>query len=382
MSVIQGSRMLLSGELAENGWVEISGGRFVAVGRGAPPIRPDQVFEGVLAPGLVDLQLNGAFGADWMSGDVDDWMRIITELPGTGTTSFVPTIISAPLEEMAASLMRFRRSSAELRRVSGARPLGMHVEGPFLSQVHRGVHHERYLKRPVREDADVLLSASGEELLYVTLAPELPGADGVIRMLVANGVRVAVGHSDATAAGVAAAVDAGASLVTHLYNAQRGFHHREPGVVGAALTDDRLTVGLIVDGHHISAPAVQVAFACASGRIALVTDATSAMGMAPGSYELGGETIIVADEDSPPTRADGTMAGSTLQMDRAVANSIAWGIDPASALTAAATTPAAAIGRPDLGRIRPGGQADMVLFDDRWRASRTWVGGEVVSGIG
>lgn len=379
MTVLRASHLLLQQEMIEDGWVEIADGWVVAAGHGTPPEAADDMFEGLLSPGLVDLQLNGAFGVDWASSGFKDWVHIVNELPSTGVTSFVPTIVTAPLEQMASNLGHFRTNADALRQQPGARPLGLHVEGPFLSVAQRGAHHEGWLRRPTPQNLDALLAVGSEEVLYITLAPELEGAIDATRELVANGIRVSIGHSDATEEEVIDAVDAGASLVTHLYNAQRGFHHREPGVVGTALTDPRLALGLIADGHHVSPRAIHLAFASANGRIALVTDATAAMGAPPGVHDLGGGTISVPDDGGPPVQEDGTIAGSSLSLDQAVANTIAAGVDPASALLAATRTPADAIGRPELGRIAAGALADLVLFDDAYRVQRTWVGGHVVT---
>jgi N-acetylglucosamine-6-phosphate deacetylase len=178
---------------------------------------------------------------------------------------------------------------------------------------------------------------------------------------------------------VLAAADAGATIVTHLYNGQRPLHHRDPGVVGAALSDPRFTLGLIVDLVHVAPTAVRVAFAAAAGRVALVTDATAALGMPPGRYELGGEEVTI-EEGRPPVRDDGTLAGASLRLDAAVANTVACGIDLEVALDAATRAPADALGRADLGRIAPDARADLVWLDDDLRARATWVGGRLVAG--
>jgi N-acetylglucosamine-6-phosphate deacetylase len=260
----------------------------------------------------------------------------------------------------------------------------VHLEGPFLSPPQAGAHDRRHLCDPDPGLVDVLLRA-GEDgvLLYVTLAPERSGALGAIRRLRAGGVRVAVGHSDATHRVVTAAADAGATLVPHLYNAQSGLHHREPGVVGAALTDPRLTAGLIVDGAHVLPAAVAVALAAAPGRVMLVTDAVAAFGMAPGRYVLGGEEIVLVD-GRPPRRADGTFAGAIGRLDDAIGRAAAVGVGLRTAVEAATRVPAAALGRPDLGRLAPGLTADLVWLAPQGphplRARATWVAGRRVHG--
>ncbi|MEX0592399.1 MAG: amidohydrolase family protein, partial [Nitriliruptoraceae bacterium] len=189
-----------------------------------------------------------------------------------------------------------------------------------------------------------------------------------------RGLRVAIGHSDATDDEALAAIDTGASLVTHLYNAQRPLEHRDPGVVGVALSDPRVTIGLIADLHHVAPTALRVAFAAAGGRVMLVTDAVAAMGVEPGTWTLAGRQFEVV-EGQPPRLDDGTIAGSSLRLDEAVANVVACGIDPAVALTAATRVPADALGVTHLGRIAPGCPADLVWLDDTFRTCATWIGG-------
>ena len=355
-------------------------------GEGQPPARVQQQADettalpaGVLAPGLVDMQVNGAFGIDFAAADDDDWRQVARMLPSTGATAYVPTLITAPLDDLAAALHAYRGRETDLRDTTGAaRSLGMHLEGPFLAERRRGAHRADLLRDPRPQDVDALVEAGDGRLLYVTLAPERKGALDAVRRLTSQGVRVAVGHTDADQQTVHAAADAGATLLTHLYNAQRPLQHRDPGTVGAALIDDRLTCGLIADLHHVAAAAVQVAFRCAAGRMALVTDAVAAMGMPTGSYELGGDRVDVRPGE-PPMRADGAIAGSALRMDEAVANAVHHcGVDLLTAVEAATRVPAAAVGRHDLGTLAPGSPADMVWLGEDLRASATWVEGALV----
>jgi N-acetylglucosamine-6-phosphate deacetylase len=224
-----------------------------------------------------------------------------------------------------------------------------------------------------------LLDAGRGVLRLVTLAPERRGGMAAVTALTEAGVLVSVGHSDATARQVAEAADRGARMVTHLFNAQRPMHHREPGVVGEALTDLRLTSGLIADMHHVNPQVCVLAFRAAPGRICAVTDAATCAGMPPGSYQLGGEPIELPSGDGePPVRSDGTLAGSGLRMDAAVGNLVAAGIGLVEAVCAATRVPADLIGRPDLGRIAPGAAADVAWLGDDMRTRATWIGGELV----
>jgi N-acetylglucosamine-6-phosphate deacetylase len=361
------------------GFVEIDHGAISAVGSGAPTRQADVTLDvGYLLPGFVDLQVNGYFGAEFQTADAASWTAVAGRLPATGTTSFAPTLITAPIDRLAATLRAARDIVAALPP-RGARVLGVHVEGPFIARQRRGAHNPAWITEPTPAAVAELVGAGGELLRLVTLAPELPGALAAIDQLTGAGVLVSVGHSDATAEQVAVAADHGARMVTHLFNAQRPLGHREPGVVGQALIDGRLTSGLIVDLHHVAASVCGLAFRAAPGRIALVTDAAAPAGMPPGEYLLGGEPVLLPPGDgAPPVRADGTLAGSALRMDVAIGNTVACGVSLPAAVAAATRIPADLIGRPDLGRLAAGAAADLVWLGPDLRTRATWVAGELV----
>ena len=361
------------------GYLTVGGGLITEVGEGPPPGPADLVLgTGTLVPGLVDLQVNGYYGVDLADCDPDGWAMVARRLPETGTTAFLPTFITAPVATLATAL----RSAAKVTEgvATGARVLGVHLEGPFLSPARAGAHRRDWIVRPSPGAVAELLDAGRGVLRLVTLAPEADGALAATAALAAAGIVVSVGHSDATAAEVAAGAAAGASMVTHLFNAQRGLHHREPGVVGQALTDRRLTSGLIVDLCHVSAAACAIAFAAAPGRICLVTDAAACAGMPPGDYLLGGQPMELPPDGAAPVRPDGTLAGSALRMDRAVANAVAVGVRLAEAVAAATRVPADLIGRPELGRLAAGAAADLAWLGADLRTRATWVAGVQVYG--
>ena len=361
------------------GYLTVSEGLITGVGEGLPPGPPDvELRTGVLVPGLVDLQVNGYYGVDLVDCDPEDWALVARRLPETGTTAFLPTFITAPVARLAATLRLAQKLAGAA--TPGARVLGVHLEGPFLSPARAGAHRRDWMVPPSAEAVAELLDAGRGVLRLMTLAPETDGALAAVAAIVAAGVVVSVGHSDATAGQVAAAADAGARMVTHLYNAQRGLHHREPGVVGQALTDRRLTSGLIVDLRHVSAAACAIAFAAAPERICLVTDAAASAGMPPGRYLLGGQPTELPPGGGAPVRPDGTLAGSALRMDLAVANAVAVGLGLAEAVAAASRIPADLIGRPDLGRLAPGARADLAWLGDDLRTRATWLGGTQVYG--
>jgi N-acetylglucosamine-6-phosphate deacetylase len=358
--------------------VAVSDGVIVGVTAGETygGVRPDvELPSGVLVPGLVDLQINGCFGVDFVAAEPTGWAAVSGRLLETGVTSFLPTFITAPVPVLVDALRR----TARLPDLGGARVLGVHVEGPFLAPNRHGAHDPALLCDPTPKAVDALIDAAPGLLRLHTLAPERPGALDAIRRLAAAGVLVSIGHSDATAAEAEAAADAGARMVTHLFNAMRPLHHREPGVIGQGLVDPRLTCGLIADLHHVLGPVCRLAFAAAPGRMVLVTDAVAAAGMPPGTYDLGGQQVSV-DPLGLPRRADGTIAGSGLRLDAAIANVVAVGVDLRTAVDAATRLPADIVGRPDLGRIAPGATADLVWLGDDLGARATWVAGRLAHG--
>jgi N-acetylglucosamine-6-phosphate deacetylase len=381
MPTISAPRVVAEGRVLQPGTVVVEGERVAAVLEGPVPSSTSDVHleQGVLAPGLIDLQLNGMVGVDFGSAPAEDWQRVQKALPSTGVTAFLPTLITAPLDSLAGGLEIAAAARAATVGQPVARILGVHLEGPFLAAQRRGAHDPAWLLDPTPERIDQLLEADGDILALVTLAPELEGGLDAIRRLSDRGVVVSIGHSDATAEQTTAAVEAGARMVTHLFNAQRGLHHREPGVVGQALVEPRLILGLIVDLSHVVALVCKLVFAAAPGRVALVTDATAAAGQPPGRYELGGE-IIEVGPTGPPRRLDGTLAGGVLRLDEAVANAVGLGFDLALAIDAASRIPADVLGRGDLGRLAPGAVADLVWLGDDLHTRAAWIGGKLAFG--
>ncbi len=361
------------------GFVEITDSVISGVRSAPPPAEADVMLpDGYLVPGFVDLQVNGYFGAEFQTADAASWASAARQLPSTGTTSFLPTLITAPVESLAAAL-RTAAGFAGGLPADGARMLGVHLEGPFISPTRRGAHNPAWITDPTPVAVAELIEAGQGLLRLLTLAPERPGALAAIDQLIAAGVLVSVGHSDATAEQVAAAADHGARMVTHLFNAQRPLAHREPGVVGQALTDERLTSGLIADLYHVAGTVCGLAFRAAPGRIALVTDAAAPAGMPPGEYLLGGEPITLPPADgAPPVRSDGTLAGSALRMDVAIANAVRVGVCIPDAVAAATRIPADLIGRPELGRIAEGAAADLVWLSPDLRTRAAWIAGRLV----
>jgi N-acetylglucosamine-6-phosphate deacetylase len=348
---------VVGGELVP-GDVEVEGGLVAGVGLGGPG-------RGIALPGLVDLQVNGYAGVDLLS-EPERAGEVAAALARDGVTSWQPTLVTAPLEQ-----------TCEAARIVASAPgsVGVHLEGPFLSPSKAGVHPVELLREP---DLDVLrpLLDMGS-VATVTLAPELPGALGLVEELVASGVVVSLGHTDATADVAKAAFERGASTVTHLYNAMRGFGHRDPGVVGAALARPDVAVQLIADGVHVAGEAVLVAWRAARGRLAIVSDAIAAAGLGDGTYRLSGVEVHVAG--GVARDAGGALAGSTSSLLAGLRNLVRLGVPLVDAAGAASLVPARILGREDLGRLRPDGPADLVVLDDRLDVVRVLSRGEAAS---
>jgi N-acetylglucosamine-6-phosphate deacetylase len=333
--------------------------------------------EGTLVPGFVDLHVHGAAGADAADGSAAALETICRAHAAHGTTALCPTVLTAPPEVLLAGLDQIRQAAGRAP-VGGARVIGAHLEGPFLSPARAGAQPPEHLRAPDPALLEELLDAGGEALRIVTLAPELPGALALVERLVERGVVAALGHTNATWEQVRAAVDAGCTSATHTFNAMRGLHHREAGALGAVLDDARLTAEVIADGIHVSGPALRLAWRLKGpDRLSLITDCTAALEAPAGQARLGDQLVHV--EGGAVRLPDGTLAGSSLTMERAVANLIRLaGADLASAARAAAEVPCALLGLPP--PLHPGSPADLVWLDPELRPRAVLVGGEVVFG--
>ena len=349
---------LIDGHLV-SGDVEILGGRVAGVGLASPNGR------GIAVPGFVDLQVNGFSGVDFLTADADGYRHAGEALLETGVTAYLPTFITAPEEQVVAALHALPVGS------DGPRILGAHLEGPFLSALRLGIHPPAARRNPDLDILERLLDAGLVRL--VTLAPELPGAGAVIERLLRREIAVSLGHSDATAEQAEAAFDLGVRSVTHLFNAMRPFHHRDPGIVGAALARPDVVVQLILDWVHVAPVTASMVWQAAQGRVALVTDAMSGAGLDGGTYRLG--DLDVEIRDGVARGATGALAGSTLTMIEAVRNLHSLGVPFEDAVGAATEVPARVLRLPASGRIGVGLPADVVVLSEELEIERVLVEG-------
>jgi N-acetylglucosamine-6-phosphate deacetylase len=344
------------------GDVVIEGSKIAAIG--VPPAGE----RGLAVPGFIDVQVNGFGGIDFAAADVDGYRTAGAAMAATGVTAYQPTYICLPEAQYEPALSV---ASAAQRLDDAPRLLGVHLEGPFLSPDQPGAHDPANMRPPDLNVARTLLAAG--PVTYTTVAPELPGALELIDFFIDAGVTVALGHSDADAAAAAAGFDRGAGAVTHLFNAQRRWRHRDPGIAGTALIRDDVVITVILDGHHLAAETVELIRRCAAGRIVPITDAISAAGRPDGEYWIGDRRVTV--RSTVAALEDGTLAGSVLTMDQAVRNFVELGATPEEALDGVARVPATLLGRNELGVLAPGTPADIVVLDDGLRVTRTLVGG-------
>ncbi|HEY1657500.1 MAG TPA: N-acetylglucosamine-6-phosphate deacetylase [Candidatus Sulfotelmatobacter sp.] len=336
--------------------------------------------ESILAPGSVDIHIHGGAGVDLMRAASGDLGRLHKFLASRGVTGYFPTTVAAPLDDTCRALTRLadaiEMKYPESPDGSGAQPLGIHLEGPFLSHRRRGVHPPENLVAPTLGTFERLWEAARGHIRMMTIAPELPGAFEVIAAAATRNVCVSIGHSDADLETARAGVRAGARHATHTFNAMRPFDHRDPGIIGEVLTDKSLSADIIADGIHLAAEVVEV-FLRMKGteRAVLITDAISATGMPEGTYQLG--PIQVEVKDGKCT-SNGSLAGSVLTMDRAVRNVMkfaGWSLQ--NAVRAATLNAAQTVGLTDHGRLAPGAKANFVILSGRGEVLRTICRGEI-----
>lgn len=363
-TLIHSARLITGGTATADAWVRFDDGRVSALGSGSEWADADDVIDAteragdgaILTPGFIDIHGHGGGGASFDDGI--DAIRTARALHRAhGTTRAVISLVTAPIDDLTRRVTEIADLMA-----TDADILGSHLEGPFLDPAHHGAHEPSLLREPVAADVLRLLEAGRGTVRQVTIAPELPGAIDAIRLIVDAGAAAAVGHTNADAAQAVRAFDAGATILTHAFNAMPGIHHRAPGPVLSAAADHRVVLEAIADNVHLDPHVIKLLFDSAPGRVALVTDAMAAAGSADGSYDLGAVRVTVTDGVA---RADdtGAIAGSTLTQDVALRRAVQAGVSVVDAVRALTETPASAIGfSAELGQLAAGYLGDAVLM--------------------
>ena len=345
------------------GDVEISDASVTAVGL-SPAGRGS-----IALPGFIDVHVHGHGGVDFVDATVEDHLRIAAEMPATGVTAYNPTLMSMPIDDLVSAIGVRPEAGRH-----GARILGFHLEGPFLSPEKAGAHRPDALVNPTQERLDRITNDGSVD--HITIAPELPGGIDAIEVLTRRGIVVSLGHSTADAELTHMAVNAGATAVSHIFNAMPPLHHRLPNLTGLALTHPELWVTAIFDGVHLSDEASRLVLAAAGSRVVAITDGTAAVAHPGGPILLGDTEVTILD--GAPRLEDGTLAGSILTMDQAFRNLVALGLNEVNASAATATAPSRLAKLKGLGSIDVGRAADVVVLDDRLEVERTLVSGREV----
>jgi N-acetylglucosamine-6-phosphate deacetylase len=371
VTAIYASRILTPQEELLDTVIIVEGGRITAIGHRdevkIPEGATDYVASGMtVVPGFVDVHIHGAGGHDVMEATPAALDCITSTVARHGTTSILATTVTAPVDETCKSLegiAQYIRSHEQQENTGlAAEILGIHLEGPFISKARRGVHPPDSIARPSVEILDKFRVASDGLIRILTVAPEIPGALELITAAVNNGIVAAIGHTDADYEQTRAAIQAGARHAVHFYNAMRPFSHRDPGVIGAILTEPDVTAEIIADGIHVAGPAIQVLLGTKGFDTVLVaSDATAATGMRDGTFRLG--NIEVTVKDGVCRNSEGKLAGSTLTLDRALRYIVALGVPLIDALRMATILPARRLGLAGKkGIIAIGADADLVVL--------------------
>ncbi len=328
-------------------------------------------------PGLIDLHVHGAIGNDTMDATDEALNAIAVYKAAQGVTSFLPATVTAPLARLKKAVANVAKAIE--RGTAGARILGSYLEGPYISAEQKGAHPEKNIRAINREEIEEIIDCGQGKIKIVALAPELENSIPLIKFLHGQGIKIALAHTNATYQEASRAINAGAEIAVHTFNGMRGFHHREPGMLGAVLNNDQIQAELIADLIHVSIPAIQVLLRCRDiDAICLVTDAMMAAGLADGDYRLGELTVKVVD--GVARISNGSLAGSTLRLIDAVKNmTTKVGVGLSSAVKMATINPARTLALDQrLGSIEKGKQADLIAIDQHFQVVFTMIDGKIV----
>ncbi|EDN8465047.1 N-acetylglucosamine-6-phosphate deacetylase [Listeria monocytogenes] len=327
---------------------------------------------GLLIPGMIDVHIHGAKNYDMMDGSTESIQAVSMACAETGCTSFLVTSVSSSLEDL---IQMIRQTKKVIGKEKGAKIAGIHLEGPYLNIEKKGMQNPAHLRHPDLKEMKKIFDEADGLIKMVTIAPELPGGIEIIDFLKKRGVVVAIAHSNATYEEAQDAFEKGASHITHCFNAMPTIHHRAPGLVAAALENDSISVQAIVDGVHLHPGIVRLIHKIKGpDKMVLTTDALQAMGVGDGEYIFGGHQVTVTE--GVARLQDGTLASSTVTMNKSLRLSNEFGINLQDTIQMATSTPADILGMKNLGRIEKGYSADLVLLDKKFEVLSTWINGE------
>lgn len=370
-------KIILKDRIIENGVLKIEGGKIVYIGE-KKESKIDNIdydfSDFYISPGFIDIHIHGAFGGDFLDCKYEEIEKIAIFLASKGVVGFLPTIVTAPIKDMKEAVEKLEKYMKDQK--NGAKALGVHLEGPFLNPKYKGAQPEEYIIKP---DIDILEELYSPYLKVMTIAPEMDDGFKVIKYLKERNIVVSAGHTDASYDLMRDAVLNGVSHITHLFNGMRPLHHRDPGVVGYALANDDISVEVIADGYHLSDVVLKIVTKLKpKDRILLVSDAIMATGLNDGEYRLSNQKVIVKERKA--VLESGSLAGSTLTMDRAIRNIIEMtGVSIVDAVYMASYSPARLLGIENRkGSIDVGKDADIIVFDKDFNIKVTMVEGKKV----
>lgn len=370
-------KIILKDRIVENGILKIEDGKIVYIG-GKKESKIDNIdydfSDFYVSPGFIDVHIHGAFGGDFLDCEYEEIEKIVTFLASKGVVGFLPTIVTAPIKDMKEAVKKLEKYINNQK--NGAKALGIHLEGPFLNPKYKGAQPEEYIIKP---DINILKDLYSPYLRVMTIAPEMDDEFKVIKYLKERKVVVSAGHTDASYDLMRNAVLNGISHITHLFNGMRALHHREPGIVGYALVNDHVSVEVIADGYHLSDVILKMVVKLKPrDKVLLITDAIMATGLKDGEYRLSTQKVVV--KEGKVVLESGSLAGSTLTMDRAIRNIIQMtGVNIIDAVYMASYSPARLLGLENRkGSIEIGKDADITVFDEDFNIKMTMVEGKKV----
>ncbi len=374
--------IILEDKILSGGVVLIEGEKISAVHHGEIPLKEKDVSlidykDNFISPGLIDLHLHGALGKDVMDGEVKSLEKIASHQARHGVTGFLGTIMSAPLDSMLKAVEAVKKAKKLQLR---SEIQGVHIEGPYSNPQRKGAQDPDFIREMSQEEIQLLIEATSGLKTLISMAPEVKNNRSFIKPLTEQGVVVSIGHSDATYEEALESFEEGISHATHLFNAMSGYHHREPGVIGAVLDSPKVTAEIIADGFHIYPSALRLALAAKGhDKICLITDSIKAAGLGDGIYPMGNLEVVLKGNEAR-LRKSGTLAGSVLTLSRAVKNALEWTrIAVNKAVNMASLNPSRVIGlEHEMGSIQEGKYANLVVFDREFNVLETYLKGRSV----